>query len=197
MDMTIAINNRKITTTVYEKPLALHLYIPPHSCHPPGVLTGLVMGMVMRFYQLCSKKEDIDKKLKEFFGHLLDSGHKASMLTPLFDKAMKNAKDYISRTPEHRNLLRAQKEEENKRRVFFHIPFHPQNPSSSTLQSLWRRTVGAPTNKTPLNKCKNHSGNEIPIDRMVIAYSRAPNIGNLLSYRKICNRTGPNVSSFI
>ena len=37
MDMTIAINNsNKIETTIFEKKMNLHLYIPPHSAHPRG-----------------------------------------------------------------------------------------------------------------------------------------------------------------
>ena len=33
MDMNIEIEEGKIVTSLYEKPLALHLYTPPHSCH--------------------------------------------------------------------------------------------------------------------------------------------------------------------
>ena len=45
MDMTISINNsNKIETTLFEKRLNLHLYIPPHSAHPPGLLPGIVYG---------------------------------------------------------------------------------------------------------------------------------------------------------
>ena len=48
MDMTISINNsNKIETTLFEKRLNLHLYIPPHSAHPPGLLPGI--GTVLCF----------------------------------------------------------------------------------------------------------------------------------------------------
>ena len=40
IDMTIEIEDGKIVTSLYAKPLALYLYIPPHSCHAPGVHTG-------------------------------------------------------------------------------------------------------------------------------------------------------------
>ena len=42
MDMTIAIREDWIITLLYEKSMNLYLYIPHHSSHPPGVLTGLV-----------------------------------------------------------------------------------------------------------------------------------------------------------
>ena len=38
MDLTISITNGNISTSLFEKPLNLHLYIPPHSAHPPGLL---------------------------------------------------------------------------------------------------------------------------------------------------------------
>jgi len=70
MDMTIAIVGDNIETTFFEKPLALHLYIPQHSCHPPEVATGLLMSKILQIFYLCSKSEDIEAKLKQFYGKL-------------------------------------------------------------------------------------------------------------------------------
>ena len=54
MDLTITLEEGTFLTNLYENPLALHLCIPPHSCHPPGYFNGLVTGMVLRIYCLCS-----------------------------------------------------------------------------------------------------------------------------------------------
>jgi hypothetical protein len=40
MDLWLKIEGKKIVTSLFAKPMALHLYIPPHSCHVPGVLSG-------------------------------------------------------------------------------------------------------------------------------------------------------------
>ena len=59
MDMTISINKSNcIETTLFEKRLNLHLYIPPHSAHPPGLLPGIVYGTLVRIFTLCSDNED-------------------------------------------------------------------------------------------------------------------------------------------
>ena len=43
LDLTISINkNLTISTKTYQKPMNLHLYIPPHSAHPPGMVKSLV-----------------------------------------------------------------------------------------------------------------------------------------------------------
>jgi hypothetical protein len=72
MDLRVKIVDDKIVTSLYAKPLALHLYLPPHSCHAPGVVSGLVFGNVLQIYQLSSLATDIKKELKLFLHRLLD-----------------------------------------------------------------------------------------------------------------------------
>ncbi|KAL7527911.1 hypothetical protein ACHAXR_002185 [Thalassiosira sp. AJA248-18] len=155
MDMTIKIVGSKIETTLFEKPLALHLYIPPHSCHAPGVSTSTVMGKVLRIFQLCSHEADIEEKLRTFYGQLLDRGYQARVLTNLFDRAITSAKQYLLQSDEYRQHLHAKKQEASKRRVYFHLPFHPDNPSSKILQDLWRRTIFSPKGQPQLNQLQN------------------------------------------
>ncbi len=50
MDLQLKIDGKKITSSLNAKPMALHLYILPHSCHTPGVLSGLVFGNVLHIH---------------------------------------------------------------------------------------------------------------------------------------------------
>ena len=95
MDLRLKIEGRHIKSSLYAKPMALHLYLPPHSCHAPGVLSGLVFGNVLRIDQLCLDAKDVMKELKLFFHCLLGRGYQTTQLIPLFQQGMDNAKAYL------------------------------------------------------------------------------------------------------
>jgi len=197
MDMTIQIEGGKIITTIYAKPLALYQYIPPNSCHPPGVLTGLIFGQILRIYQLCSRSKDIDKELSLFHKRLLNRGYATNQLIPFFEKGINNAISYLSQTQEQRDAFKKAKVGKSDERIFLHIPYHPQNPSSGFVQNIWRNLVLSPPGKENLNQLTNWEGHHVPIKRLIIAYHRNPNLANLNSYRKLSLRTGLKPSTFI
>jgi len=89
LDLRISILNGHINTTIYEKPLNLHIYIQPHSCHSPGVLKGLVFGFAKRAKALCTTHEDHIPFMKKTFMRLLDRGHDPATLCHIFHKALK------------------------------------------------------------------------------------------------------------
>jgi hypothetical protein len=98
MDLTIKIVDRRFICSLYAKPMALYLYLPPNSSHAPGVLTGLLYRQVLQIYQLCSCSKDINTKLAAFYRLLLPActrvpptpnpappqdGHRQCMRSPL------------------------------------------------------------------------------------------------------------------
>eukprot|EP00804_Cyclotella_cryptica_P028928 CCRYP_008476-RA/>CCRYP_008476-RA protein AED:0.38 eAED:0.38 QI:0/0/0/1/0/0/2/0/213 len=72
MDLTISIAGTCLSTTLYEKPQNLYLYLPPHSSHPRGIETGLIFGQVLRIRRLCSKQEDANAHIKQLFQRLCE-----------------------------------------------------------------------------------------------------------------------------
>jgi hypothetical protein len=97
MDLTLTLNNNRITSNLYEKPSNLHLYIPPHSAHPPGFLTGLIMGMSHRIHTLCTDPTDQRRRVKSFYLRLKARGYKPTALLPIFRKAAERIRTPIIR----------------------------------------------------------------------------------------------------
>lgn len=187
MDLTIKLTNGNLTTSLYAKPKALHLYIPPMSCHTPGITTGLIFGHVLRVHQLCSHQADIDNELLLFHQRLIARGHNSSTTLPLLLKAIQKAEAIRDTT--HSPSTSTSKDDDTRSQLFFHLPYHPANPPSSHIQHLWRTLVATPPNEPPLTELTNKWGQKINIKQLTIAYSRAPNIGNLLSCRILKDQT--------
>ena len=147
MDMTIRIKEGKIITKLYVKPLALYQYIPPNSCHPPGVLMRLIYVQILQIHCLCSKNSDIEKEIQLFFNCLIDQGYLCTKLLPLFEKGFDNTTTYISMMLEKRVARKKAKVGRSDERIFLRIPYHPQNPSSGLIQRLWCDLIHSPPGK--------------------------------------------------
>jgi hypothetical protein len=50
LDLTIHLQQSKITTSTYQKELNLYLYIPPLSAHPSSCFKGLINGEIFRYW---------------------------------------------------------------------------------------------------------------------------------------------------
>lgn len=191
MDLTISIKNRHLHTTLFEKPSNLHLYIPPHSCHPPGLLSGMIFGMIYRIYSLCSDHKDIRQRIQRFFRALRRRGYQSQTIRPFFTAAIRHA---TCRLDAGNPAISTQNDPRHS--MFFHLRYHPKNPPSSEIQRLWKNCIQAPPYSKKLENIKNWNDRPLGIDRLIIAYNRPQNLGNLLSYRKL-KPTGPPVSSFL
>jgi hypothetical protein len=193
MDMTLSIQNDIITTTLYKKTSNYQLYIPPHSCHPPGLLRGMVYCMVNRLHTLVSDKADKDARTISAFRHLQRSGYQPRDIHPLFSSDIAKTSDRIANPPTPTIV----DTEELRKIQFFHIQYHPMNMSARTMQSLWRNYIAAPPNKIPLSYIVGHNGAACGIDMLIVSHHRPPNLGNLLSYRKLKPNSGPPVSFYL
>jgi hypothetical protein len=50
LDLNIEINHSGLQFSTFQKPLNLHLYIPPLSAHPQSCLKGLIAGELRRYW---------------------------------------------------------------------------------------------------------------------------------------------------
>ena len=161
------------------------------------------MGEVLRISLLCSREEDIRTKLVTFYKRLSEQGHSPQVLKPLFIKAIQNADNYATKNSSEHQAQKELMHEASKRRVYLKLPYHPNDPPRPLLQKLWHKLVSRPEGRLPLNQLNTNNlgeGDEpakVPIDRLIIAYRRAPNLGNMFSYRDIANHEGIKVSSLV
>jgi hypothetical protein len=194
LDLTITLNSDgKISTKIFEKPENLYLYLPATSSHPFSNLKGLVHGMVYRTLRLTSNKKDQHRELNNLFLRLKARGYAASMITDIITKSYNKINSLQSQ-----NLPNAQADVKDMNTTcFFHLPYHPKDPKSNLLQTLFREEMIAPKGAIiDLPRLRNHKGHLIGINRMIVAYHRTPNIGNLLSPRIMKAKDSPPVSSY-
>ena len=195
MDMPITIREDWIVTSLYEKSMNLYLYIPPQSDHPPGVLPGLVSDNILWIHSLCSKYDNINLCMKQFYARLLVRGYQQNLLIPAFTKGIIGSRAFIKSGSVSR--CKTDEEEDNKGRVFFHLTYHPREPTSRSLQRQWRQHLLHPPWEPPVWRLNNKNKIPIGIRSMWVAYSLPKNMGNIFTYRKIDRLDGPPVSSYL
>jgi hypothetical protein len=190
LDLQITIkSNGKIATRIYEKAENCYLYLPATSSHPPGNLKSLVFGMVHRTLRLTSELHHQKQELQRLLLRLTARGYAKSLILQTINKAYQQ----ISQSVKHNNTLSV----DCNKNCFFHLQYHPQDVKSCEFQKLFDKVILAPPYRTPLPELKNHRQHPIGINRMIVAYHRTPNLGNLLSPRVLNNKDGPLVSSYI
>ena len=194
LDMILYLRDGRIHTKLYEKALNLYLYINPFSSHPPGVLSGLIIGNVLRIYHLCSEPKHRKHYYQQFFTRLRARGYLPSQLLPLFQRAFTLTTSKPMPSTKNKQLERQAQSLTNPlhnsnvksgdNTVILHVPYHPKGPASSTIQQLFRSKF--------LSGKKSTAG----FSKLTIANSRSKNLGEILSYRRIDTFDGPPVSSF-
>ena len=135
---------------------------------------------------------DAKQSVSDLKQHLLKRGYSTTTLDPIFQKALNNRRTWVPPAPQTTATPPP-----TPTSWFFKIPFHPQNPTSAELQKAWDHTVANPRdNRKPLANI-DVNWRRVGERRFILCYNRAPNLGNLLSYRKILPESGPPVSSFL
>ena len=189
LDMVLFIDNNTVKTKLYEKALNLYLYISPHSAHPPGVLSGLIIGNILRIHHLCSEPSQRREYYNKFYLRLRARGYLPKQLDSLFNKGFTLTTTKQMPTTrakrlanDNTNLLSTPREPNDN--LILHVPFHPRNPSSKEIQQSFK------------NEFLATSRHVAKFKRLTIAYSRPKNLGEILSYRRIDTFGGPPVSSY-
>jgi hypothetical protein len=188
MDVRLTITPTGIKSTLYEKPMNLYLYLPPLSAHAPGVLRGLIIGMTKRIYALTTELPEREQALRRLFLRLRNRGYDPVILKPLFQLAISKA---------HSKRATATDSDDDEKRCFLHLTYHPQDPSSQSIQKIFRKTLLKPHGEPALPDLCSFKGARLETNRMIVAYHRPNNLKNLLFPRTLREPDGKPASSFI
>ncbi|KZS06494.1 Uncharacterized protein APZ42_030036 [Daphnia magna] len=192
LDLTLRFDpqSNRIQTRIFEKPQNLYAYLPPHSCHPPGIVKGLIFGEVNRIFRLTSTHSDRLDSLKRLFARVTRRGHNPTTVK----KHLKAAVDrqFHPLPPKIRTVF-----DNPDKPIIFHMRYHPLNPSRETIQRLFHECLNFPEGEPELAELRNLDGYPILIDRLIVAFSRGLNLKNILFPRTLRTNDGPPASTFL
>ena len=168
LDLTITIDhNGNITTKTYMKPDNYFLYRTPDSCQPDSILRSFVYGALQRYFHQNSSISDYNYYANFLFDNLLERGHIKFSLQRIFEKesakAFKSSIPVVTREPP---TYISNNNTPKNNNIYIHLPHHPNNPSHKELQAI-------------TNVLKEEIKDEFDFERVIIAYSKAPNIGDI------------------
>ena len=178
LDLTVQLEpDGSISTSTYIKPMNLHLYIPPRSAHPKGVLKSLIFGNLNRFWIQNSDRNEYIKTAKQFHGHLTTRGYTPEELQPLFLEAAASIDarqgTHQARTPPEPKGL------------FLHWNYHPRDVNRQTIRAAFLDTLAPAL-----------ASHDLPT-RPTIAFSVPQNLGSCVTRTKLQEPPGQRVSSHL
>jgi hypothetical protein len=148
--------------------------------------------MVYRTLRLTSHHSDQTHELQQLVRRLVVRGYNQSYLVAIINSAYNRIKNTQHSTPNTKNVLN------NNEVCFLHAYYHPKDPKSFQIQQIFQREMIKPPNMyKKLENLLNHRKARLQVNRLIIAYHRAQNLGNLLSCRVIKDNDGPNVSTYL
>jgi hypothetical protein len=169
-----------IQTKTYQKDMNLYLYRPPTSAQPQSILYGLIYGTIHRYYWQNSDRHWLDHFVTQFYQRLLDRGHRACDLTRLFVRAARKVDTSALPTPRSRTDTL----DEIHDSIFLHLQYHPQDPARKELQQIFQSTCRSALDAACVPDGPD-AGDPVNFGRMIVAYSRAPNIANLVRRNRL------------
>ena len=182
LDLTITIEDSRIITRTYQKPMNLFLYLPGPSAHPHGTIKGTIYGMLRRYRQHNTYYADYLHFTASLYRRLLARAHRAEDIRPIFLEAHEKIK-HETRHPPAPKPAATPLNEQDERQLFFHAQYHPGDIPRSTVRRLYDQHCGDLRDK-------------LKVLPPIIAYTRPKNIRDLVSRTKLHEAPGKTSSRY-
>jgi hypothetical protein len=172
LDLNIEIKNSMLLFSTFQKPLNLHLYIPPLSAHPQSCLKGLITGELRRYW-IQNSPADFQELVTKFIERLHDRGHIIDNLLPLFLQAAATLENFTSK-PQNPN-------QQTQNNLYIHWTHHPKGIQRSDIRQLYMQTL------------EPHDIH----DNMIVAMSRPKNLRDILTKTALKLPDGESIQNYI
>jgi hypothetical protein len=159
-----------------QKPLNLHLYIPPTSAHPSSCFTGTTAGHIIRFWQQNPNLAYYHRLVSEFATHLESRGCAISDV----ERAMLSAATNID-TMSHTTVSKATPTTITAKRLYIHLRYSTHGPGRQTLFHLYNKHF------------RGHDG----FDEMIVAFPFPKILRDLLTHTVLNKRSGGRMGDII
>jgi hypothetical protein len=130
LDLTIYIENNRIITKTYQKALNLYQYLPPTSAHPPGMIRGIIYGLVRNYYFQNTKQSDYRDIVVKTFHRFAARGWSKALIKEYIlaaDSKLRSQPLTVA-TPEPLT---------NKEQLFIHLEYHPNDITRHQVRTLY------------------------------------------------------------
>ena len=183
LDLVISISPEgTVSTKTYQKPMNLYLYLLPSSAHQKNTMRGVIFGELKRYYWQNTDKQDYVDVARLFFQRLLDRGWEFNILRSWFEDA--NYK--VCNPPQLPQAVSETTTSDNDDTIYLKLgSFHPHYIPSRICQEIYEEELS-----TVLR-------DEIGIEKMIVCYKRAPNIGDMVSQTSLFQNRGEEVSTYL
>jgi hypothetical protein len=180
LDLSITVKEDKITTRTHQKKGNPYLYITPHSAHPPGMIKGVIFGLVRCYYEQNSDKKDFIDFTKMLLKRLVARGWDPTYIKPIFDKAIQKTQSE-TKTQDQLNLQNSSPQKRNQ--LFLHFNYHPSDIPRYTIRKLHEEEL------------KDTLIQELPPDTTItICYKHQKNIQDIVAKATLFKEIGKEVS---
>jgi hypothetical protein len=175
-DLSSSVVFLDLTSCIYQKPLNLHLYIPPTSAHPSSCFTDTIVGNILRFWRQNPKLADYRRLVTEFATHLESQGYTISDV----ERAMLSTATKIY-TRSNTTVSNATPTTITAKRLYLHWRYSTHGTGRQTLHHLYNKH---------LRRCDG-------FDKMIVAFSSPKNLRDLLTHKVLNDRPGGRMSDII
>ena len=95
LDTQSRLDENRISTDLYTKPMDTHQYLLPTSCHPKHCCKNIPYSLALRLRRICSDSNTFELRAKELTNQLHRRGYLKQDIASAIDKARQRSRDAL------------------------------------------------------------------------------------------------------